>query len=60
MGNVTGGFLMMLKYLGYDSTSTVAHRAHNLSSECRGEMIASMLFYVCGSHGARTPWPTKD
>ena len=31
-----------------------------LSNGCSGEMIGSMLIYVCGSHGISTPWPIQN
>ena len=51
---------MMLEYFRCDSTWTVVNGAYDLSDGCSGEMIGGVLFYVCGSHGISTPWPTKD
>ena len=54
VGNRAGGnFIRRRNLLG-------AKGGLSISNGCSGEMMGSMLIYVCGSHGINTPWPIEN
>ena len=41
------------------TTVHITSHAETYLKGCSGEMIGSMMVYVCGSHGYKYSWPTK-